>query len=226
MSRRVRIGLRALLCGAVLAIGVCSPTIAAGPNVIGAAVPVGTTTTQTTRYSVSTAECAAIRKLYAQSDCIVVVTNTQTSIPVPTGQSSTAQAVAGVVSPAVLIDQSPCSTHSYAAGTNQEQMVMNGVWSYTLWVQWERDAVCGDVEYQKTKCYQDWGILWTVTDHECGALPAGLMVWRWWGDPSYAYADYTMTETIPFVGGVLSVGHHGWLQVNGITGKVSTGWGG
>jgi len=172
----------------------------------------------------SQAECAAARQSYPKSDCTVVVKVTQTSIPVPASQGATTQAIAGAVSPDALIDQSPCKTHNYFAGTTNLQMISNGIWSYTMWVQWERDGVCGNVEYQKTKCYLDWGILWTVTDHDCGALPAGLMVWRWWGDPAYAYADYTMTYTLPIYGGVLSVGHHGTVQVNGMTGAVYSYW--
>jgi len=78
----------------------------------------------------------------------------------------------GSISPAALIDQSYCSSHNYFGSTYNLQMVMNGVWSYTMWVQYEGDKGCGAVEYQKTRCYLDWGVLWTATWSDCGALPA------------------------------------------------------
>jgi hypothetical protein len=216
-SVRMKVGMSIALLATLLAAG-ATPAFAATPT-SGSGDKSAGTTTHTSKFAISQAECAAVHQQYPNAECAIVVKTTDTAIKVAADKPT-----AGSISPAVLINGSYCSSHNYFAGTRNLQMIMNGVWSYTMWVQYEGDKACGAVQYQIARCYQDWGILWTASTNACNAAPAGLMVWRWWGDPSYAYADYTMTYSIPVVGGVSSFGHHGWVQVNGQTGAVSSSW--
>lgn len=166
----------------------------------------------------SQAECNALHQQYPNAESTIVV-KTTTSVT----KAAADKPDAGSIAPAAVIDQSPCQSHKYFGSTAQLQVVGGGVWSYTLWIQYEGDKVCGNVECQVVRCYQDWGILWSASTHGCGAVPA-KMQWAWWGNPSYAYADYTMTYSPPIIGGVISIGHHSWIQVNGMTGQVYSGW--
>ena len=218
MKRLPQLGMSIALFAALI-VTAATPAFAAAPASGSADTSTGGTV-HTYKLAISKAECDAVHQSYPNAECAITVTTTQT--PTKVAASTPTK---GSISPAALIDQSYCSSHNYFGSTYNLQMVMNGVWSYTMWVQYEGDKGCGAVEYQKTRCYLDWGVLWTATWSDCGALPAGLNVWRWWGDPAYAYADYTMTYTLPIWGGVFSVGHHGWVQVNGQTGSVSSSWG-
>lgn len=214
---RVKFGISIALLATLLATG-ATPAFAA-TSTSGSGDKSAGVTIHTYKLGISQAECDAVHQSYPDAECAITVTTTQTPIKVAADKPTK-----GSISPNVLLDQSYCSSHNYFAGTYNLQMVMNGVWSYTMWVQYEGDKQCGAVEYQTIRCYQDWGVLWSVADHNCGATPSPQYVWRWWGTPEYAYADYTMTYSLPIWGGVFSVGHHGWVQVNGQTGAVYSNW--
>lgn len=173
---RVKFGISMALLATLLATG-ATPAFAATPTSGSADTSAGTTT-HTSKFAMSQAECAAVYQSYPNAEYAIVVKTTQTEMKVAAGKPT-----AGSISPAVLIDQSYCSSHNYFAGTHNLQMVANGIWSFTMWVQYEGDKGCGAVEYQKTRCYLAWGVLWTATWSDCGALPAGLNVWRWWEIP-------------------------------------------
>jgi hypothetical protein len=214
-SVRVKLATSIALLAALLAAG-ATPAFGATPTSTSVDKSVGVTT-HTSNFAMSQAECDALHQQYPKAECVVVVKSTTSVTKVAADKVG-----AGSISPAVLIDQSPCSSHNYFAGTYNLQMIGGGVWSYTLWTQYEGDTVCGNVEYQVVRCHQDWGVLWSASNTGCDAVPAKNR-WAWWGNPSYSYADFTMTYCVPVIGGCFSIGHNLWTEVNGVTRQIYTG---
>jgi hypothetical protein len=222
-GEKIRMESRRLFASGALLVVMLSasatPALASGP-----APGSARTNVETRKFAMSNAECAALHQQHPAAECSVVVT-----VTVPTGgaaqglaQEAAPRSKSDLVVPLAAATDSPCKTHNYFSGTAQAQAVGGGAWSYTLWIQYRGDKVCGNVQYQTVRCYLDWGILWSASTSGCSAVPA-INKWAWWGDPSYAYADYAMTYSPPIIGGVFSIGHRSWIQVNGMTGKV--GWG-